>query len=452
MSYAKSISGTNVFLPVIVPTVKAWRDRAIANGGSVPLSSILIAQNFINAITGSSYYGKIVYLLPMIGGNLSASLVPLIDKLGVGPATNSGFVNTDFNESTGLKGNGTSKILDSGIRPSQLGVSNNGGIGWWDNDIDFGGTSVEPMGCYKNGSIPDNRFVLDVRSTPYRAFRWGAAANWAYDTVTAGHANYYGQRSGSALREIFVDGVSKATNTTNDAADGASDNTIRICGSNEGPYGLVYWKGRCAVTYMTDGTLTSGEVAQFHGALNTYLFLASGKAPVSFGPISSADYGDGFQQWGTWAIYSHPSDTSYVCPGTGNKRLYSLQFWAKSNGGTPGTGRIAIYDTSFNLIGQGVSTFTVSSTTPQWIGHVGYNSLKPIGGNAGDPVYLTGGTQYIVAFSTSNTDLRIGYKSVGTSVSSSWYKINDWTSGFPNSFTAGTQFTERLPVKVEINS
>jgi hypothetical protein len=715
MSYAKNFNGSGSFLNVLPPVAVKWKNTAVAAGGKMTKESPIWATNFLVAITGSSYYSKIVYLLPMLGGNLQAGITPLIDTLNIGVPTNTNFVDADFNEQTGLKGNGTNKILDSKIRGDQLGVSNNAGIGYWENEIDFGGSAVEPMGMYKEGASPDNRFVLDIRAT-VRAFRWGAASTYAYDNIAPGNSNFYGQRSGSTSRTIYVDGVSKATNTTDDSANGAADNTIRMLGCKEGPYGTVYWKGRFAVAYMTDGTLTSTEILDLHNAINTHLISAPGKhselikwksrisgssgtltanseniarnflsvaktktyyskivyllpmlggnlsaslvplidtlnvgiatnynfvngdfsetgglqsngstkkldliikasqltaiaggaglgywetnwgsysvAPVAlgsyintgnsklmlevyngaytfygpdtvagnsanryatafhsggfggfrygqqsgsvigtyfngavitttantvtptnstelsiglmgtfsggggsiyhkgrcavacltngtlsdsevsdfysdvstylitgsgkvvsasyFGPIAAPNYSDGFQQWGTWAIYSNPSDTSYVCPGTGTKRVYSLSFWAKSNGGTPGTARLAIYDSSFNLIGQGESTFTVSSTTEQWIGHVGYSSLKPIGGAAGDPIYLTGGTQYVFAFSTSNTDLRIGYKSVGTSVSSSWYITTNWTSGFPNSFAAGTQFTERLPVRVEV--
>jgi hypothetical protein len=38
-----------------------------------------------------------------------------------------------------------------------------------------------------------------------------------------------------------------------------------------------YWKGRCGVAYLTDGTLTDQEVADFHAALRDYLLIPSGK-------------------------------------------------------------------------------------------------------------------------------------------------------------------------------
>jgi hypothetical protein len=48
----------------------------------------------------------------MLGIGINAARVPLIDVLNIGAATNTGFADSDFSQTTGLQGNGSSKYLD----------------------------------------------------------------------------------------------------------------------------------------------------------------------------------------------------------------------------------------------------------------------------------------------------------------------------------------------------
>ncbi len=218
-----------------------------------------------------SYYFKIKYLLPMLGVGIGAARIPIIDILGVGAATNFAFVDGDFNQATGLQGNGTTKYFDSLIKPSQIGSSSNGGLGWWENNISFGG-NVEPMGTYSNDFA--NRFVLDFRSN-VENFRWGNAGNGAGTANTAINAHYYGQRSSVTNRELFRNGVSLGTNSTSDSATGASNHNMYIMGVYDGSN--TPWPGRCALVYYTDGTLSQTEITDFNITLIKYLMIPTGK-------------------------------------------------------------------------------------------------------------------------------------------------------------------------------
>ena len=129
------------------------------------------------------------------------------------------------------------------------------------------------MGSY--GSASGTRFVLDLRSN-LRSFRWGGPANAPGDTTAAGNGHYYGQRSSATLRELFFNASSLGTNTTSDSASESGLNKIQLLACNEnGPQ--LHWNGRCAVAYLTDGTLTSGEVATLHSVLSTYLITPTGR-------------------------------------------------------------------------------------------------------------------------------------------------------------------------------
>jgi|GEM_PF-4012860 len=252
----------------------SWVKNVYIAGGTLSTNDVIIARGLIEAINRSTFRDKIVHLLPMLGQNVAACRVALINRLGISAtATNTNFVDADFSPSTGLKGNGSNKIFTLAFAPGQLGSGSNGGFGYWENSIDFTGTSVEPVGCYNSGGT--NRFVLDLRSN-VRSFRWGNAGNGAGDSTAATNGDYYGQRSSATSRELFKDGASLATNTTSDSASGASDRGIRLMGADENGT-ITYWKGRCAVAYFTDGTLTSTEVADLHTLLNTYLITPTGR-------------------------------------------------------------------------------------------------------------------------------------------------------------------------------
>jgi hypothetical protein len=250
-----------------------WRDRVIAAGGGFENNSLAIANNLVRVLHGKSYYSKIKYLLPMLGQGIGAARVPLIDSLNVGAATNTSFLDADFNQSTGLQGNGTTKRLDSLIKPSQLGTSNNGGLGWWENNISLGG-NVQPIGCYNTAST--NRYVIDLRAN-VRNFRWGVPGNGAGDTTTATNGHYYGQRSSSTNRSLYFNASLLNSNATNDATSGASDRSILIVGCDEGGSTITPWPGRGAMAYLTDGSLTTIEISDFDAVLRSYLFAPTGR-------------------------------------------------------------------------------------------------------------------------------------------------------------------------------
>lgn len=252
--------------------IVTWQNRVIAAGGGFESNSLIIANNLLTILHGKSYYTELVYLLPMLGVGMGAARTPLIDKLNVGSATNTAFLDANFSQSTGLQGNGSTKYLNSLIKPSQLGITNNGGMGYWENNISFS-ANTEPMGMYAN--VGSDRFVVDLRST-LQAFRWGIAANGASIATTAVNAHYYGQRFGATSRQIFRGGSLLATNTTSDATSGAGNRSIIIVGSDESS-SILPWPGRCALAYMTNGNLSTEDISDFDSVLKNYLMIPTGK-------------------------------------------------------------------------------------------------------------------------------------------------------------------------------
>lgn len=245
-----------------------WRDTLSGIGGQVQQSSVDVANTLMQQINAASYKDKIVFMLPLLGDNMLAATVPLIDTLSAGPATNTSFIDADFDETIGLDGDGSTKILNSNITPDDLGTGPNGGLGWWEANYTSAG-NVEPVGW--GDSSPDNRFSLDLR-VPSEHFRWGKVTNGGVSTaVGTSNGHYYGQTLSSSVHHLYKDGLIKSFAGFTDATI-SSSGTIRMFGSHYGNPGTSYpWPGRCLVTYLTDGTLTSGEVANFHSVLNDYL-------------------------------------------------------------------------------------------------------------------------------------------------------------------------------------
>ena len=214
----------------------------------------------------------------MLGKNLATALVPLRDTLKVGLATNTNFVDADYTQSIGLVSTGTNKILNTNLKPNQIGSSNNGGLGYWElNTFPSDPAQSEQAGTYANNG--QYRYGLYLKtSATRRIFWWGDASNYCGDITTApsvGH--YYGQRSSLTSRKLYYSGAQiGSTNTTSDTMTGVGDNSMRLLGSYQ-VGANVYVASKCGLAYFTDGTMTDAEILDFHSALSTYLISASGK-------------------------------------------------------------------------------------------------------------------------------------------------------------------------------
>lgn len=249
-----------------------WQNRVIAAGGGFESNSLVIANNFLTVVHGKSYYSKLVYLLPMLGVGVGAARTPLIDKLNVGSATSTAFLDADFSQSTGLQGNGTTKNLNSLLTASQLGTSNNGGLGYWENN--FTANGLGPLGSASTDST--NSYEIGLRNT-LRTFRWGNTSNGATESVIPVNGHYYGQRSSAVLRQLFLNGSSIASNTTNDSTSGAGNRNIFIVGTNWPSPEVPCDNSRCALAYLTDGSMSNAEIGDFHSVLQNYLMIPTGK-------------------------------------------------------------------------------------------------------------------------------------------------------------------------------
>lgn len=157
------------------PEAAAWAARVVANGGTVG-TSLSAVSKFCAAIASAGIRDRFYRLNLFCGTGLNAALVPLYRGPSLGGTqygnttdtnVSSLFVTGDYDEASGLKGNGSTKALRTGLLPSDvstglhlaisassdttantfaLGVDNAFDAGWTSCAIDFANTTLQSGG------------------------------------------------------------------------------------------------------------------------------------------------------------------------------------------------------------------------------------------------------------------------------------------------------------------
>lgn len=265
------VSAINGITVTTTSEVSAWLTQVSGASGTMTVKSVTIATEFSDQLAAASYSSKIKYLVPFLGSNLQACVCVLRNTLAVGSMSVSGAGTAGCTESTGLHGDGNVQF-DMKCKVTDLNSGAVAGLGYWENNIDFTGGNVDPIGAYNNAA--SQRYTIDLRNTS-KSFRWGSDIGGGPSVGTAAtNAHYYGQNTSSTARALYIDGSSVATSTNSATTTGAGDKNIFVIGANNGDGG---WKGRCAVVYLTDGTMSSGDISAFHTLLINYLFVPTGR-------------------------------------------------------------------------------------------------------------------------------------------------------------------------------
>lgn len=113
--------------------------------------------------------------------------------------------------------------------------------------------------------------------------------------------------------------------------------------------------------------------------------------------------------------YGNKADAVTV-PGTGSRNVSKMAAYVKSNGGVAGHMRLALSDTSGNIICQGAAETTVESTTAAYVEQTGLTCA------------VTGGTTYRLIITGDSADVLLYYLSGSTG--DAFYRFEDFTGGF----------------------
>lgn len=166
----------NAIGAAIVPQVsnaeaQDWLNRVYDNGGTVSQTTANAVNTFCNSIDAAGIRDKFYRLNLFCGDQLAAALVPLYraesrtaSARGNSTDTNNGpFVSGDYNNtgaSSGLKGNGTSKFLNTGVNGNTLN-GNNLHYGFGLRSTQTGGAAYRALGGVYDGVFPGG-FVYDM--------------------------------------------------------------------------------------------------------------------------------------------------------------------------------------------------------------------------------------------------------------------------------------------------
>jgi hypothetical protein len=102
------------------PVAVEWAKRVVTNGGAGPSSNtIKVLSTFMFGMDTAGLTNKVLLINTFAPDNLIASLTPLLKFTGNDPWTNNNFVAGDLTVD-GLKGNGSSKYLNTGVLPNQF--------------------------------------------------------------------------------------------------------------------------------------------------------------------------------------------------------------------------------------------------------------------------------------------------------------------------------------------
>ena len=203
-----------------------WAKRASANGGAISTNVLRAVSDFCRAANAGSFRSSLYRLNLFCGGNLSGCLVPLYlgptfggTSLGSSTDTNANFVSADFIETGtggGLKGNGTTKYLNTGLAPNALPSVTS-------IHLSASATSAATTGNYifigaRDGNA-SGHFTLNEfsASSNGRSYTCGTITVGQFPSVSSpgsSEPHMIGSRTSATSAVVYRSGVSAASNAT----------------------------------------------------------------------------------------------------------------------------------------------------------------------------------------------------------------------------------------------
>lgn len=164
------------------PDARDWYNRVLTNGGTVSATTLAAVSTFCASISSAGIRDRF-YRLNLFCGDSDASLNAVRTPLYRGPSlsgtqygnttdTNVNFVAGDYAENTGLKGNASTKYLNTGLNVNTLPDSKTRHLGFYMNELPTAGDQNGFM-----GAVVTDSFYIEARSTPIVFFRGDTAGN-----------------------------------------------------------------------------------------------------------------------------------------------------------------------------------------------------------------------------------------------------------------------------------
>ena len=227
------------------PEAAAWAARVVANGGSVSGLTLSAASKFCAAIASAGIRDRFYRLNLFCGTGLNAALVPLYrgpslggTQYGGATDTNVGglFVSGDYNEtgaSGGLKGNGTTKHLDTGFAQSTVPLSNLH-LSASFLQMDTSGTAERVLIGHYNASQADFAVLRSAITSGNMEFFAGSFSGGSSTSYLSSASHLMGVRSSQTSAVLYSAGVSVGTSATNVGSPSTSALSYFVFARNNG--------------------------------------------------------------------------------------------------------------------------------------------------------------------------------------------------------------------------
>jgi hypothetical protein len=264
------------------PEALDWATRVTANGGTVSSNTLAAVSTFCTSINAESGLRAAILRLNLFCGNSDASLnavrTPLYlsgsfggTTIGNTTDTNFNFVSGDYQETGsggGLKGNGSSKYLNTGLNGSTAISSGN------NCHLSYSGTSLETSGdriaAGTFSVVTNGAFIADIYAayTNGRPVRIGGPNVGQFPVVTSPgttEAHYIGTRTSATLLSLYRSGSLFGTNTSSQSTTIANV-PITVFALNNAGDSQAYTAGRLRMYSIGNG-LTAAQALAFSNAV-----------------------------------------------------------------------------------------------------------------------------------------------------------------------------------------
>lgn len=259
------------------PEAAAWRSAVVANGGSVSASTLKAVADFCKSIDAAGIRDRFYRLNLFAGTGLSACLVPLYrgqsrtgTQYGNTTDTNNGpFVSGDYAEtgaSGGLKGNGSTKYLDTGLAGNTFTAGDRHCSAYWNANAGLTGNRV----FIGNSDTTSTAAWFDIHS---RFTNAGSEAQITQNyglSHTSANRHQLAQYNGATSAVSYSDGGDKKTRDAFPlGSPTASSTNWFIFSINPSLFGGVKSDARIC-TYSIGLSMTDANALAFYNAVHAF--------------------------------------------------------------------------------------------------------------------------------------------------------------------------------------
>lgn len=261
------------------PEANAWRTAVVANGGSVSASTMKAVSTFCADIDKAGIRDRFYRLNLFAGTGLSSCLVPLYrgqsrtgTQYGNTTDTNNGpFVSGDYAEtgaSGGLKGNGSTKYLDTGLAGNTFTAGNRHCSAYWNANPTLTGNRAFMGNTDASTAVAGAWFDIHSRfSNPGSQSQ--ITNNYAL-IHTAANNHQLAQYDGAESAVSYSNGGDKKTrNTFPLGVPVASASNWFVFGLNPSLFGGVRTDARIC-TYSVGLSMTDANALAFYNAVHAF--------------------------------------------------------------------------------------------------------------------------------------------------------------------------------------